>query len=433
MLDNKDIDQLFADKFKDLSVKPRPELWGSIKGNMKLAKRKKRVAIALTSLAAVASFALLFSLSNHFFIQDKTIFQDPKLLSGLDTNLNRIVEDSKVEKNILENEKAADLSLNNKNKPEANKETIESTPLFKTEPNRNDNLSIKHLNSKTKVLENVSLTMHIPKERIGVNEKVISVTMHDSSIVARNIKLLELFNNSEKRKKGWSILGQVSSAYSSYVGDNSEYNKENGLVSFGGGVKLNWQTSKKIAIQTGFVYNKFGQQLVYTRPVYTTPILRSRSIMGSRSNIGITTSAGHIKLKAPVVYSAANFLSAPLKSSSIDMVQSFEAIEIPLILRYNLIDEKIGLCINGGLSTNFMVGNKVYNKDTGEILGKTIGIRSTNFSTNFSLDIEYELNSKFSLSLEPSLKYYLNSINKDSDFNYKPYTLGFNSGILYKF
>ena len=89
--------------------------------------------------------------------------------------------------------------------------------------------------------------------------------------------------------------------------------------------------------------------------------------------------------------------------------------------------------MSGGLSTNLMIGNRVYDKSTRETLGETSGIRSTNFSTSFSLGLEYKLNSKFSLSMEPAFKYYLNSINKDSDFNYKPYSIGLSSGIRYKF
>ena len=97
------------------------------------------------------------------------------------------------------------------------------------------------------------------------------------------------------------------------------------------------------------------------------------------------------------------------------------------------MDKKFGLHLSGGLSTNLMIGNRVYNKNTRETLGETSGIRSTNFSTSFSLGMEYQLSPKFSLSMEPALKYYLNSINTDSHFNYKPYSIGLISGIRYKF
>lgn len=290
--------------------------------------------------------------------------------------------------------------------------------------------------SKNKILENMPLSMKLLEEKNKEQEKYLSVLEQDSLIIAHNLKMIDQFNNKHNKKNEWSILGQVSSAYSSYTGEKSGGNSENGLISIGGGVKVNWQTSKKLAIQTGIIYNKFGQKLNNQAEGYesASASLSSDLVAKNRIVTGMETSAGPIRLKASSVSDASNqFYAVEGNSSSSDMIQSFEAIEIPFILRYNLIDKKFGLHLSGGLSTNLMIGNRIYDKSSKRTLGETAGIRTTNFSTSFSLGMEYRLNSKFSLSMEPSVKYYLNSINKASNFNYKPYSIGLNSGIRYKF
>nr|WP_320120084.1 hypothetical protein [uncultured Marinifilum sp.] len=49
---------------------------------------------------------------------------------------------------------------------------------------------------------------------------------------------------------------------------SSEYSNEetaeianSGIVSLGGGVKVNYALGKKLSLQTGFIYNRFGQDL----------------------------------------------------------------------------------------------------------------------------------------------------------------------------
>jgi len=436
--DNGHIDKMFSDRLKNLSVQPRPELWGNINASVKLARRKKRAAVIFISLAAAASLALLFTISNTSMFKPDDRINDVEFIS--ETKSNQVEA-----KSVLANEKT--YTINKKNA-----KSITETKQVSKEQDKEllalNNSNISELVSERKIvaqmvlpemqvaeIDNYSLGIRMLDKRIGDDNLANLSRLKDSLIIVRNLRLLDQFDKSDKRNKEWSILGQVSSAYSSYNGDKSGNNSENGLISIGGGVKLNWQAGKKLAIQTGIIYNKFGQQLAGRNSAQENAAFMTDIGMRDNINTDIQTSAGNIKMKGTSkLYDSNEFLSARVSSSSSpDMVQSFEAIEIPFILRYSLIDKKFGLHMSGGLSTNLMIGNRVYDKSTRETLGETSGIRSTNFSTSFSLGLEYKLNSKFSLSMEPALKYYLNSINKDSDFNYKPYSIGLSSGIRYKF
>ncbi|RXQ94397.1 hypothetical protein EO244_08930 [Ancylomarina salipaludis] len=433
---NGHIDKLFSEGLKDLSVQPRPELWTRIQTDMKSERRKKRAAVIFITLAAAASFALLFTLANGVLFQQNTEIQDQNVFSEM--NNTPVVRKEKSElkftntigKQLIGGGTTPIRKLNSQTK-----QSFSSDDHFSENKNVEREVSLQMILPKSQIhaLDNLELNQQLSEKSVTKKEVSLSLFPNDSLIIAHNIKVLEQFNNAESKKKEWSILGQLSSAYSSYSGDKSGNNSEQGLLSIGGGVKLNWQTGKKLAIQTGIIYNKFGQQLAGSNQVLHSVAFNSGLTIQTDAVSDMKTSAGKIKKKGSPMLADSNEFAAKSSRSTPDMVQSFEAIEIPFVLSYSLIDRKFGLHLNGGLSTNLMIGNRVYNKNTRETIGETDGIRTTNFSTSFSLGMEYQLNSKFSLSMEPSLKYYLNSINKDSDFNYKPYSIGLSSGIRYKF
>jgi len=434
--DNGYIDKLFSEGLKDLSVQPRPELWAKIDAGVKLGRRKKRAAVLFISLAAAASLALLFTLSDSLlFQQDVDMFQE-RAFAEIKNNsdLEDIAKESEIK--IDKSVQLADATIQTDSKPIFKRSAnllVNKDHSGKSIPQREMSVQMLLPKSKVNAIENSALRMDLLDKRMNRRKSSTSILVQDSLIIARNLRMLNHFDKAENKKKGWSILGQFSSSYSSYKGNKSGENAENGLLSIGGGVKLNWQTGKKLAIQTGIIYNKFGQQLAGNNQALRGTVFNNNLTEDLGVESVIESSAGQIVMKEDPSLIETKELYSTRTSSSSDMVQSFEAIEIPFILRYSLLDKKFGLHLSGGLSTNLMIGNRVYDKDTRETLGETTGIRSTNFSTSFSLGMEYQLSSKFSLSMEPSLKYYLNSINKDSNFNYKPYSIGLSSGIRYKF
>ncbi|MCZ4696330.1 hypothetical protein DWB61_16680 [Ancylomarina euxinus] len=430
------IDKIFSDGLKDLSVQPSADLWGKINADIKLGRRRKRAAVILISLAAAASLALLFTLSdNLLFQQNVKVYQD-KALAEIKINPNP--ENARIKSVATDNEvgQLADAVIQSDSKSESQRSVI--LPLSSYDScniiqKRERGIEIVLPKSKENIIGNSTLTMKLFNSGIKDRKVSSSVLVQDSLMIARNLRMLAQFDKAEGKKKEWSILGQVSSSYSSYKGDKSGDKSENGLISIGGGVKLNWQTGKKLAIQTGIIYNKFGQQLANDNQIFDGVTFNNVFTKQVDLDPVIESSAGKIVMKGRSSLYSSNETFVSRSSSSSDMIQSFEAIEIPFILRYSLLDKKFGLHLSGGLSTNLMIGNRVYDKNTRETIGETSGIRSTNFSTSFSLGMEYQLSSKLSLSMEPAFKYYLNSINTDSNFNYKPYSIGLNSGVRYKF
>ena len=62
-------------------------------------------------------------------------------------------------------------------------------------------------------------------------------------------------------------------------------------------------------------------------------------------------------------------------------------------------------------------------------MGEAENIRTFNISTNVGFGIEYPLSKSIRLKLEPGFKYYLQSLSKNSDIDFKPYSFTFSTGI----
>ena len=108
--------------------------------------------------------------------------------------------------------------------------------------------------------------------------------------------------------------------------------------------------------------------------------------------------------------------------------------EVPLELTYSLINKRFGVKIIGGISTFFLDENSITAvSDTFSTdLGKANNLNDVHFSTNLGFGLKYGFMKSFEFSVEPTIKYQLNTFSSNSG-NFKPYVYGIYSGISYKF
>jgi hypothetical protein len=110
-------------------------------------------------------------------------------------------------------------------------------------------------------------------------------------------------------------------------------------------------------------------------------------------------------------------------------------IEIPLYLRYRLVDSKFGLEIMGGVNAGVVVGNNAYidNSYGLQNIGETKDISTVNLSGTVGVGINYALGKRISLAVEPRLNYYFSSINNNPEVDFRPYRIGVFTGVYYEF
>ncbi len=493
--DNKHIDGLFADGLKNLSVPPNPKVWEGISGQM-LAAKKRRLFAVYVWTGVAASILLLLAIGNRYLtdqpiynmqletLTENTISQEGKSVTNTDSkviekNNSSIIQKENIISNRTNEKRLADVSKNEELNAESkgselqgkfsndlitektnirNKEKFVSSNTNASEDliaSNKENIKLSFLDDEfVKVLTNLGESDALANSDFDLPTQLQSNTsqfqqeqslalLADEIQIQKNLLAIEQLKQKEIKENRWSVIGQVSSSFSSYSGNKKGSNAEKGIWSVGGGAKVNYAMNKKFAFQTGIVYNRFGQDLsagggggsLYADAI-SNPEEKTISSEVSYPNV---TSAGPIQLSGgdnlPMADpSHAGFLSYNSYSSSADLIQSFKSIEIPLLMRYNLIQKRLGMFVSGGLSANMIVGNGVYDQLQGnKKIGEIDGIRTTNFSSQFSFGLEYKLSRKLQIGIEPSMKYYLNSINKSSQYQYKPYSIGIFTGIRYDF
>jgi hypothetical protein len=257
-----------------------------------------------------------------------------------------------------------------------------------------------------------------------------------------------------KLKNRWSIAAMASPTYfSSFTSGGDAFAKqmtesEQPLVSYSGGLALSYKISKRFTIQSGVYYSSLGQKL---DGINSYDGFQSFSNTKGSHNFEVLTSAGTIFTSNPNVFLSGNgadsrILTAytnnvfdPRKASlqqvnnSLD--QSLSFLELPVVLRYKLVDKTIGINLIGGLSYNLLVHNSVYTTLDGNKypIGDTRGINPLTLSSSLGMGMEYNFSDKLSLNLEPTFRYYLNPFSVNTGSSIHPYSFGIFSGVSYKF
>ncbi|UJH92617.1 outer membrane beta-barrel protein [Antarcticibacterium sp. 1MA-6-2] len=184
-------------------------------------------------------------------------------------------------------------------------------------------------------------------------------------------------------------------------------NEGRGDISFSYGVAVAYKISNRLSIRSGI--NKVD--LSYnTRDVsYGTAI----SAMAVENN-----DARAVTLASPVMG---------------NINQNLGFVEVPVELKYGVIDKKFGLNIIGGASTLFLSENNV-TLEAGAAttsFGEAGNLNNVSYSANMGVGLDYNISSKFQINVEPIFKYQINTFNNTSDV--KPYYFGVYSGLSFKF
>lgn len=272
-----------------------------------------------------------------------------------------------------------------------------------------------------------------------------------------------------KKTDRWIIGSEVAPLYSYRTISSDELqsatmeelnDKENGLLAYSGGIRVAFSPGKRLSVQSGVYYSRYGQQ---TNNIETVAVNYVSSLQGkleSNTYVSVSNSTGVISKtnngadKVSMVaagnydgasynnrYDAFSELSSvnPYGSntgeSDITLTQYFDYLEVPLVVRYKLIDRKMDFNLSGGVITNFLFSNRVNitrNGDT-EFFGETSGINHINYQGSVGMGIEYPVTKGFSFTVEPRFRYYINPIDKTAEINVHPYSFGFYAGFNYLF
>jgi Outer membrane protein beta-barrel domain len=433
------IDLLFRNGLKDFEVLPPPGLWEGIHSAVKVKTRPIvyfRAAAAVTVLLTMSFLAYRWSIETSLEPAGSVIAfnvpaSSPVIYKPID-NIQNLQEGryvaAKSSSGILietENQTAINEEIETISSPEQILNVPESKNLYLTKNELINSLELKPLNS--------------------YKGNPIAIQYPDLQYPQ--------MNTVAKAVKRWSIEALASPTYySTFTSGNDQLTSqltstEDPLFSYSGGVSFSYKISKRFSIQSGIYYSSLGQRI---DGIYSFSGFQKYNESKGSPSFKVPTTSGTVYTSNPDIFLAAygngkvyttytNDVFDPNKASlqyiSNSLTQNLSYLELPVIVKYKVIDKMIGINIIGGLSYNLLVSNSAYAVKDGTkySVGDTKGLNPLALSSSLGMGMEYNLSDKLSLNLEPTFRYYLDPFSITTGSLIHPYSFGIFSGVSYKF
>ncbi|MDX9696529.1 MAG: outer membrane beta-barrel protein [Bacteroidales bacterium] len=448
----RNMDQVFKNKLDGLNIKAPEDSWAYIESQIPQSDNSKPIYfyryMAAASIALIAVSAALYSL---FELSNSNTLEKTNL-SAINPIIERkplIIPDIKIYKTQIKDfqKDIINKSINAESKSESMvAELLPENLIIGNTENRENNLS----------------KLQIKPVLLFTDIKFLDIKEYSSGgILENNVEEATNFladNQQQKAKhKGqWALGVELAPSYS-YRHLTSSGNQEsvvyfntveNPTKTFSGGFNVQYKVYKRLTIQSGVYYSQMGQSIgnmtIYDNKNYdnATPATKSNYI----SSITLTNSVGNININSKYVFvdqtnlrvntSSENKFFFDPNDPSLSIIdskvqQTFEYIDIPLMVRYKVVDKKIDVNIAAGISASFLVGNNVtlIMNETETNIGETKNINQNNYTGNIGLSLDLPIANRVTFRIEPSFRYFLNALNTDSEIKSHPYSFSVFSGF----
>lgn len=430
------LDHLFKNALRNRNCEPPPHIWENIEANL-CSRRRKLLLWWTRSVAAVALVAAAIWLL-QLRDQETQEMQWVKILPPA------------VEQIPLPQEAVYPTTDSTSTQVSSAVQPITSTPPVFKEPIITTAILSERIDTRIET-KPIQLTLKEQTRHKGIIPLVNGQALKNGETYYALLKT-EIQDQKQQEKEERSerqlklaLSGHVAPVYSSGTYHTTANNARgyrysssqmNGTVHVSGGLKFSIAADKKLSVQTGLFYSRMGQ---HTDEKMSSP--QSMAFVAGASREAsdyIVTPLGNLKSRTKAVAyrsEEAVLLSNNNNSRTTDLEQVFNTVEIPLALRYRFFDQKLRLSVAGGFSGNIVVDNKVYviKGNEKEYIGSTEDIRRFNLSTDLGIGIEYPLTQNIKIMLEPGFKYYLQSLSRNSQIDFKPYIFSLSTGIGIEF
>ncbi|MEI6677004.1 MAG: outer membrane beta-barrel protein [Mariniphaga sp.] len=472
----KDIDQLFREKLGDYEKAPPIFLLSNIQSSLSSNRRVQKLFILKTAVVA-ASIIVAFLAGWQMTGSNDTNISKP-LGASTPVIMNNTAPSS-VKDNSGDSEDVTNSNLKSGAVDRSNNLNTTSSPNISsfaafaanTSFIRNDN----HLatpkseelvlsNTEKEFLDKFQNHLKLVKKftdwiASSIRKDSISIGSYESkSLALTNYKPVNTdnsvsssANNSHRiNSSKWILKAELSPVFNSQIQNNAsktgdQSGSSQGYTSqwttaentFAGGVVAGYKIGKRLIIKSGVAYNNIRQT---TRNTDFTGV-NSMSDQPGNSTIAFTPS-GQVRitktaesLNDAILKSNSQFNSTANYSDAGVLKQNIEFIEIPLQATYQLINRKVEIGLTGGFSTNILIGNNALLFDYGNLTGsgETSNLRKVVYSGAVGLEVGYAINDRITLTVEPRLKHYINSLNTSKTVDFKPFQMGIATGLIYSF
>jgi hypothetical protein len=474
--DKKHIDQLFKDYLSGYKAPAPKGAWERLQAEMQ--PKKKRMHLIYLRLAAAAILLLIAFSAGYFWSEFKNTDNNT-----LVSEMPEFVQEQATTESIIQNsghQGSTAESLEN-SIPETSKKQIPKTDAGKIESSQlaQDAVNPDIDSQKQPAVQNemaLSENKEILAETVFPDENTVAVTVVEAEktedlanqidqgkntleaekmspemlhqLLVGNDEAFadEIIPESNKQpSQQWSVGAQFSPVYSyrNLSGDgfstpdeqvDQDYfnDKENGLMAYAGGISLNYGFNDRLSLASGLYLSRIGQEnddvVAYDSP--DSPYLYNLASSGG------TVTINPQKFEKVMVREIDNTKDSVPGDYIVNgtFVQNLDYLEVPLVLKYKMLESRFSVNLSGGLSPGILVNNRSYFSVDGEKVqtGYTENIKPVIYNSVMGLGIEYSISTKLSINLDPLFKYSLSPINSNSGIKYHPYSISWFTGITYK-
>ncbi|WP_299528179.1 hypothetical protein [uncultured Lutibacter sp.] len=396
MRDLKNIDRLFQENLKDFEVSPPNRAWNAIEKQLAKPSKKRHTPIWVKISSIAALFALLFSVGTIYLLPTSNLSKNflpkknklPKVIDTKDSVINTTLATTKTTKTKIDS--AIELENNN---GFANLNTV-------SDKNSEDS------SEKTSEIEKASSIYYLADAANLPLKKNTDAKVNTKDFLNGKLTVATIF----------APIYINSFGEGSGVDSQFKDNSTSGNSSYSYGVKVAYKLNNKFSVQSGINLINLGYT---TDGIYVTPGV---------AVIGFSNLSNN-----PFLAKSENNTSKAIDNSG-SLNQVFGYVEIPVEVKYNVINGKLGLNVVGGFSTLLLNRDEVFieTNNFSQSLGSSNNLRSVNFSGNIGLDVDYSIHKNLFINISPMFKVQTNTFSKNSG-SIQPYYLGVYTGLNYKF
>lgn len=448
--------------FENAEHAPSEDVWAGVEQGLNKAETatmKRRVLFYQRLAAASILFALLLGGLSTYYISD---LKNQRMTSQAGENRvnssdftdadNETTKLAKPEKGIaidnlnqrdgFSSVDIASVVVDNKSNSYISENT---TDRIVSSINKNEQGSILNIDFTSKEPQKRMINRSYPSLLSSIPEPSVELegVMREVTIVRILPAMPSSFMNTKRDKKSkenlWASLGASTGNYSpssnlTSVSSSQVLNQNSGGL-YDARAAYSTTSSKGSAFSVGMNLGK----RISSHWILQGGVSYLNQAIGYTSNFAVLD-AGNT-LKASVAdYASLGANSSFLPVSSPYQVNSVnESISVPLQAGYLLIDRKIGLQLNSGVSTDIFIQNRLTDQ-SGQLAsyssgaGDTSPYRTLSWSGLMGTELSYRLGTQYRISMVPGLRYSLNSVLKSESTPSNPlvWDVGFRFRYIFK-
>jgi len=440
-MDNREanIDLVFRNGLKDYEVLPPAEVWDNIQP--KIARSQKpfiilRAAALAAAVVSLGFFAYQWGSEKQVNTNNQILAFNPE--SEAPSFNTAVIRQLKRVDNVLTTTKPVVVPVSGLADNAFINETY-TEPLIAQ--------AVTNIDSET-ISEERNSEITLPARTEAKGDEIIYPALNIlASPDQAGIEML-------KEKQRWSIAALASPAYySEFTAGNDNLARqlqstEDNVMSYSGGVSFAYKVNKRFSIQSGIYYSSIGQVVEgvsaftgfqvfdFAKGDRNFEVLTTNGLIYTTNADVFLLGDGRVE---KIMTNYTNDVFDPVKSNlsylGENLRQNISYLELPVLMRYKIVDRTIDLNLIGGISYNMLIANSVSTVIKGEkyMVGETDGLNPLSLSSSLGMGMEYSISDKFTLNVEPTFRYYMNPFSNIAGMNVHPYSFGIFSGVSYKF